>query len=237
MRPASRAIRATLCVILSCLFVTAAQAFSDEAVADAEALLKTTTQRAAAKEASAQDISAAHYYLLEMKLAASKLLPGAFCHQARAELQAMAAAEGDEETKAGLAERADKINAMTSSPELCQQATEMVDSFLFGLAPPAKSDDDVKAAEDSAAAARKRYKAGDLDRLSATLAEAEALEAPFKAGKITREAYCGSAQAAVLADLAGWTQQLAQYGQMGLLGQIAAKRRLWQFRALCQVKR
>jgi len=237
MRPSSRAIRAALCAILPCLFVTAAQAFSDEAVADAEALLKTTTQRAAAKEASAQDVAAARYHLLEMKLASGKLLPGAFCHQAHAELQAMAAAEGDEETKAGLAERREKIDAMTSSPELCQQATELVDSFLFGIAPPAKSADDVKAAEDAAAEAAKRYKAGDLDRLSATLARAEALEAPFKAGKITREAYCGSAQGAVLADLAGWTQQLATYGQIGLLGQIAAKRRLWQFRALCQVKR
>ena len=107
---------------------------------------------------------------------------------------------------------------------------------LFGADEPAKSDDDVKAAENAAVEARKRYKAGELDRTTATLAEADALAAPYTAGKITREAYCAGGQAAVLGDLANWVQTLAQFGQMGLLGQIAVKRRLYQFKALCQAK-
>ena len=213
-----------------------AHAYSDEAIADAEALLKSTTGRAAAKEASAQDVAVVRYHLLEMRQAAGKLSQEAFCQEARLQLQAMAAADGDEETKAGLAGRNDKIEAMTASTELCRLASAALDSYLFGVDDVATSDDDIKQAERAAAEARKRYKAGELDRLSATLAEARALEAPYAAGKITREAYCASGQATVLADLAAWVQTLARFRQIGVLGQIAAKRRLYQFKALCQAK-
>ena len=176
------------------------------------------------------------YHLLEMRQAAGKLSQEAFCQEARLQLKAMAAADGDEETKAGLAERNDKIEAMTASTQLCRLASAALDSYLFGVDDVATSDEDVKQAEDAAGEARKRYKAGELDRLSATLAEARALDAPYTAGKITREAYCASRQAAVLAALAAWVQTLAQARQIGLLGQIAVKRRLYQFKALCQAK-
>jgi hypothetical protein len=218
------------------IFAAIAHAYSDEAISDAEALLKSTTERAAAQAASAQDVAVVRYHLLEMRQAAGELSQEAFCREARLQLQAMAAADGDEETKAGLAGRNDKIEAMTASSQLCRLASAALDSYLFGVDDVATSDDDVKQAEMAAAEARKRYKAGVLDRLSATLAEARALEAPYTAGKITREAYCASGQAAVLADLAAWVQTLAQFHQIGLLGQIAAKRRLYQFKALCQTK-
>src|SRR4029453_19211991 len=100
-------------------------------------MLTTTTRLAAAKEASAQDISVVRYHLLEMKLLAGKLAPATFCSQARAELQSMAAAEGDEETKAGIAGRSDRIDQMTASTELCPQATALIDNSPFGIAEPA----------------------------------------------------------------------------------------------------
>jgi hypothetical protein len=138
--------------------------------------------------------------------------------------------------KAELGLRSGKIDAMEKSPELCRQATAGVDAYPFGADQPAKTDEDVREAERAAAEARKRYKAGDLDRTSATLAEIAALEAPYTAGKITRQAYCASGQGALLADLAGWAQTLAQADQMGLLGQISVRRRLYQFKALCALK-
>jgi hypothetical protein len=213
-----------------------AQAHTGEAVADAEALLKTTMERAKTRQASAQDVSIVRYHLLEMKAAAGLLSPEAFCREAREELQTMAAAEGDEPVKAELGLRGGKIDAMQNSPELCRQATADVDAYLFGADQPAKTDDEVHEAERAAAEATKRYKAGDLDRTSTTLAEIAALEAPYTAGKIARQAYCASGQGALLADLAGWAQTLAQAGQMGLLGQIAVRRRLYQFKALCTPK-
>ena len=125
---------------------------------------------------------------------------------------------------------------MKTSPELCRQAVADVDADLFGGDPPARTDDEVKEAEKAAEEARRRYKAQDLDRTTATLAEIRGLEAPYTAGKITREAYCASGQGPLLADFAGWTQTQAQFGQAGLLGVIAAKRSLFQFKALCQAK-
>jgi hypothetical protein len=223
---------ACLVAALTCSFAPA-QAYTGEAVADAEALLKTTAERAKARQASAQDVSIVRYHLMEMKAEAGMLSPEAFCQQARDELQAMTIADGDEPVKAELGLRADRIDAMKNSPELCRQATADVDAYLFGADPPAKTDDDVKEAERAANEARKRYKAGDLDRTSATLAEIAALEARYAAGKITRQAYCASGQGALLADLAGWAQTLAQAGQMGLLGRISARRKLYQFKALC----
>jgi hypothetical protein len=225
---------------LTCVVATAASAFvgdavayTDEAVADAEALLKTTTERAQRHEASAQEVSIARYHLLEMEAGSGKLSSEAFCAQARAELQKMATAGGDEPVKAEIGRRAGK---MTTPPELCRQAIADVDAYLFGGDPPAKTDDDVKEAEKAAEEARRRYKAQDLDRTAATLAEIRGLEAPYTAGKITREAYCTSGQGALLADFADWVQTQAQFGQAGLLGLIVAKRRLFQFKALCQAK-
>jgi hypothetical protein len=236
MNSASRPISFSLLALLASFVTGGAHAYSDEAIADAEALLKTTSERAASREASAQDVAVVRYHLIEMKQAAGRLSQEAFCQEAHLQLRVMAAAEGDEETKAGLAKRRDEIDAMTVSPELCRQASAAVDDYLFGTAMAARSDDDIKQAENDAAEARKRYKAGELDRTTATLAEANALEAPYTAGKITRATYCASGQAAVLADLAAWVDNLAQVGQIGLLGRIAAKRRLYQFKALCQAK-
>ena len=145
-------------------------------------------------------------------------------------------ADGDEPVKAEIGLRADKIDAMTTSPELCRQVVADVDAYLFDDNPPAKTDDEVREAEKAAEAAQERYKAQDLDRTTATLAEIRGLEAPYTAGKITREAYCASGQGPLLADFAGWMQTRAQFGQAGLLGLIAAKRKLFQFKALCHTK-
>ena len=214
MNSAGRPIPFSLFTLLASFVTGGAHAYSDEAIADAEALLKTVSGRAASREASTQDVAVVRYHLLEMKQAAGKLSQEAFCQEAHLQLRAMAAAEGDEETKAGLAARRDKIDAMTASPELCRQANDAIDDYLFGALDVAKSDDDVRQAESDAVEARKRYKAGELDRTTATVAEANALEAPYAAGKITREAYCASGQPAVLADLAAWVENLAQVGQI-----------------------
>jgi hypothetical protein len=171
-----------------------------------------------------------------MNGSAGKLSPEAFCEQARLELQKMATADGDEPVKAEIGRRADKIDAIKTSSELCRQAIADVDAYIFGGDPPHKTGDDVKEAERAADEARRRYKVQDLDRTTGTLAEIRGLEAPYAAGKITREAYCASGQGPLLSDFASWMQTRAQFGQAGLLGLIAAKRSLFQFKALCAAK-
>jgi hypothetical protein len=231
------ASRCLACLVAAaCAFVGAAAAHTGDAVADAEALLRATTERAQRREASAQEVLIARYYLLETKAGAGKLTPEAFCEQAQAELKKMATADGDEPVKAEIALRADKIEAMKASAERCRQAVADVDAYLFGRDLPARTDEDVREAEKAAEQARKRYQAQDLDRTTATLAEIRGLEASYTAGKITREAYCSSGLGPLLADFAGWTETQAQFGHAGLLGVIAAKRRLYRFKALCAAK-
>ena len=233
----------------ACAFAGAATAHTDEAVADAEALLKMTTERAQRREASSQDVSIARYHPLGclgvVTNGSIRDIP-ARNNGGRSSLSiddhadsfktSPISADGDEPVKAEIGLRADKIDAMTTSPELCRQVVADVDAYLFDDNPPAKTDDEVREAEKAAEAAQERYKAQDLDRTTATLAEIRGLEAPYTAGKITREAYCASGQGPLLADFAGWMQTRAQFGQAGLLGLIAAKRKLFQFKALCHTK-
>jgi hypothetical protein len=196
------ATRCLACLVatIACAFVGAAAAYTDDAVADADVLLRATAERAQRHEASAQEVLIARYYLLETKAGAGKLSPEAFCEQAQAELQKMATADGDEPVKAEIGLRADKIDAMKASAERCQQAVADIDAYLFGGDPPARTDEEVREAEKSAREARRRYKAQDLDRTTATLAEIRGLEAPYTAGRITREAYCRSGLEPLLAD-------------------------------------
>src|SRR5262245_15436792 len=126
MNSASRPIPISLFALLVSSLMGAAQAYSDEAIADAEVLLKTVRGHAAQREASAQDVAVVRYHLLEMKQAAGRLSQEAFCQEAHVLLREMAAAEGDEERKAGLGARRDKIDATKDSPDLYRQASEAV---------------------------------------------------------------------------------------------------------------
>jgi len=232
MKPA-RMMYICAVALAMCWLSGVARAYSEEAVADGERLLATTVERAKAGEASAQDIAVVRYHLLEMKLAAGRITQRAFCPLARAELQTMLTAAGDEETKAGIVELEDRFAAMTTTPELCRQASAAVDAFLFDERAGAPSDADAAEAERTSADAERRYKAGEIDRSEAARAAANALQAQYEAGKLGREAYCRSAQGQTLADLARWVEASAQVGQAALLEQLDARRRLFRFKALC----
>ncbi|HTR83553.1 MAG TPA: hypothetical protein VMI56_03675 [Reyranella sp.] len=215
-------------VLAACFcFGTAALAQSDEAIADGETLLKTLQIRVSVGEVWPQDLAIARFYLLELRRAAGKLPEAAFCEQAQAELRIASTIEGDEVTKAGLIERKEAIEAMTRSPELCKQSIAAIDAFLFDSGEPPPTPEAV-------AEARNKYRTGDIDRSTLLDLEAGLAEAQVAAGKLTREAYCASGQRATLGQLVDSVEQRASVGQAGLLERLAAKRRLWAFRALCR---
>ncbi len=232
----ARSVVTCLAFALSCVPAAGPWAYSDEAIADGEALLKTLEYGATFGKVTGHDLAVVRYYVLELKRAAGNLPDDAFCPQAQAQIRIMITAEGDEVTKAGLAERRDEVETMTRSPELCRQAVAAVDGFLFGATEPAKTGLAVKIAEDALSQARRKYQAGEAEQLDVTRAEADLLEAQYVSGQSTRAEYCGSNQAATLAHLTQFTEQLAQLGQAGLLERIAAKRRYWAFKALCPDK-
>ena len=225
-----RSILAVAAAATSCAFMANAWAYSDEAIADGETLLKTLQYRATFGEVTWQDLAIARFYLLELKLGAGKLAEPAFCAQAQAELRTMIGADGDEVTKAGLAGREAQVEAMNGSTGLCRQAVTAVDTFLFG---PDGSRRKVEEAEKTLAETRQKFRTGDAEQVDVTRAEADLFEAQYASGKSTRAAYCASGQKDTLAHLTQLTEQLAQVGQAGLLERIAAKRRYWSFKALC----
>jgi hypothetical protein len=228
--------RAWIVAALGLCFAAQASANSDEAIADGEALLAATKTRASFGEVTFQDLSVVRYYLLELRMAAGKMPRETFCSEAQAELRTMIASDGDEETKAGLAQRRDKVEDMTQSSERCQQAVTAIDDFLFGSNVSVGSVDKVAAAEKALADARQKYRDGDIERTDLLRAEADLIDAQYGSGKLAKEAYCASGQAASLSDLTKTVEQLAQVGQAGLLERIAAKRRYWAFKAQCPAK-
>jgi len=224
-----------LCALVLSMCATSAKAlaYSPEAVADGEKLLIETLERARAGEATAQDLAIVRYHLLEMKLGAGRISRQAFCPLARAELLAMAKAGGDEETRAGIEELGEKISSMTISPELCQQASMAVDSFLFGERTAKATEAQVADDERAAAQAVQDYREGRVNRTLAAQAEANSLETQFSAGTLDRAAYCRSRQGEVLNDLARWVEEEAKVGKSALLERLDARRRLFRFKALC----
>jgi hypothetical protein len=65
--------------LAACLFAATAHAYSDEAVKDAEALVKHITQRNEAGEVTRTDVAQAQYHLLEMKYRARVISRRTYC--------------------------------------------------------------------------------------------------------------------------------------------------------------
>jgi hypothetical protein len=231
-----RSLAALLALLVACLSSTgAALAYSAGAVADGEKLLAATIESVKEGEATAQDLTVVRYHLLEMKMKAGRISVQAFCPLARAELMVMVKAGGDEETRAGIEELGDKIAAMKASLELCREASDAVDGYLFGDRGANPTDEELADARRAAEAAQRRLQAGEIGRTDWARAQSVALETEFGAGKLDRDAYCRSRQGEVLDDLARWVEVEAQVGQATLLQRLDARRRRFRFRALCQI--
>jgi hypothetical protein len=81
--------RPAFAIIGSLLLGTAAHAFTDEAVKDAEALLGQINDRFKAGEVERIDLEEAKYHLVEMKFRAGQIQRPAFCQEAVPNLQAI----------------------------------------------------------------------------------------------------------------------------------------------------
>lgn len=70
-------------------FATAAYAYSDEAVKDAEALVQLTKDRYAAGEVTAADVARARIFLMHMKFEAGQIQRAAYCQAAMPDWQSV----------------------------------------------------------------------------------------------------------------------------------------------------
>jgi outer membrane protein TolC len=81
--------RLAVIVAATCMFAVAAHAFSNEAVADAQALLKTMQQRVQTGSATPAEIAQVERYLLDMKYKAGQIRLAEYCRKARPSIEAV----------------------------------------------------------------------------------------------------------------------------------------------------
>jgi tetratricopeptide (TPR) repeat protein len=213
--------------------VTAAYAYSDEAIRDADEVLRATTKRFEFGEVLKPDVALARYNLIEMQLKAGKLEAAAFCKTAKPELELVAAAfdppdgKADDKTKWAAA-----AAAMDSDPAKCREATAIADQLLFDERPTDYSDAALKEARAFVLATAQRLATGDVTAVDVASARYALLEVKHGAKALAHTAFCQTG-VPVLREVADGTEQEAGIGQRSLADNIAAKRRLGAATAQC----
>jgi hypothetical protein len=229
------AIAATFVATLA--LQTPAQAYSDEAVKDADVMFKQTTARFMAGEVERADLALAHYNLLDVKHGAGQLSHAGFCRAAKADLTI--AAKAFEEPKDQVGEKQtllDAIAGMDASRDKCQQASAAADALLLGIREPVYSDAAEKAARGAVTATARRYQAGTVSEADLTQAQYDLLNLKYAGKRISRATYCKIGVPDVVAIATGIKRE-AQMGQRSLAEVIAAERRLYRTKAVCTAER
>jgi outer membrane protein TolC len=81
--------RLAIIAAATCMLAVAAHGFSNEAVADAQALLKTMRQRVQAGDARPPEVAQVKRYLLDMKYKAGQIRLAEYCRRARPSIEAV----------------------------------------------------------------------------------------------------------------------------------------------------
>jgi hypothetical protein len=215
------------------MFAGFAQAFSDEAVQDAEALLKTTEAQTGSGHLDNADVALARYYLLEMKYKAGNISPNSFCQAAQPNLQIVAKAfEGPDGHVGEKKEWQNEIATMNSSQSTCEKATNSAGILLFGETKNSSPEETLKSAQDFAAKTNDDFVTGEATKLDVAQAQHELLDARYHAGQLSRGTYCQSGTTE-LQDIASGIEEEQAAGQITLQDEIAAKRYVFRSKAVC----
>jgi hypothetical protein len=213
------------------LFVGAAQAYSDEAVQDAQALLNSLTPPGVNLGGDV-DVALARYYLLEMRYKAGQIAVGDFCSSAAPALKDLAEAYKASEDESGdLKHWRHEIAVMRDSRTMCEQAAKTAALLLYGDNGTTESLS-VKDAEERVAQTQDRGAVGEATKADVAQAQFDLAEAKFRAGQISRDAYCQSA-VPNLQTIELQVQEESLSAPVTLQDVISAKRTLYKIKALC----
>jgi hypothetical protein len=226
-------VASSVAVIASLALQTPARAYSDEAVQDADTLLRQTRARFVVGEVYASDLALAHYNLLDMKHQAGQLSQAGFCRAAKADLSIVAQAYEEPKDQPG-AKRTwlDAIAGMTASRDKCQQSIAATETLAFGSGEPVYSDAAEKAARDAVAATSQRFSVGEVTQTDVAQAQYDLIALEYAGKRISRAAYCQTGVPNLLAITAGIESEAA-VGQRTTEDVIIAKRQLYRVKAAC----
>jgi hypothetical protein len=220
--------------VTTMLSATAAYAYSQEAVTDAQALLQKTTARSSYGEASAADVAVARYYLLEMEFQARQISRPDYCQSAKADLATIANSFEEQEGQVGQKKKwLDEIAIMDASPAGCDRAVATTNALLFGETEHPYTQAAVDDAQEQAKSAVESFNAGAITKADAAQAQYDLLEIKYGAKQIDRPTYCRLGLPLVQTVDDGIEQDVL-VGQSTLEELIAAKRDLYKVKALCQ---
>lgn len=214
--------------------VTAANAYSDEAVQDAQRLVDWMSQRYAGGTASLADLTRARYELLDMQRKAGKMDRAAFCKAAQTQLDLIVRLDKGE-LGAGKKKWQSDIAAMGGSLPACDRATATADKLIYGFGEPTNSAADVKQAEDRVHKAEQSVASGTMTRREIERAQYELAAAKYGARQISLAAYCdeGLGHLSLIADMA---EQSLRDGRTDLGDDIGARLDVDRLKAVCRAK-
>jgi hypothetical protein len=220
------------CAMLT--MVTAANAYSDEAVQDAQRLVDWMSKRYAGGTASLDDLARARYELLDMQRKAGKMTHAAFCQAAHTELDLVAKlGKGDQPADKKKWQR--QIAVMAKSSSDCDHATATADGLIYGLNEPVNSAAGVKAAEERAQKAERSVAAGTMTRREFEQTQYELAAAKYGAKQISLAAYCdeGIRHLNLIVDM---TEQELRDGRTDLGDAIGNRLNVERLKATCRGK-
>jgi hypothetical protein len=234
MQSARFLCRLAILFVATLVFDDAANAYSDDAVKDANDLLKMTLDRYHVGEVTSADVALARYYVIEMQYKAGQISRGAFCSSAKLNLDAVAKEFEESEGQAGQKKAwEDEIAGMAASQSKCDQAAASAARLMFGVKTLDHSDAALKEAQEFADATAERYRDGEVTKSDVERAQYDLLEIKYAANQIPRSTYCTQAPPA-LQGIANSVEEEARVGQRALEEVIGAKRKMYEVTALCR---
>jgi hypothetical protein len=232
------ALAAATLVVAPLILASAAKSESADAVTDAQAMLDKMIIRADAGGVGVADVAIARYNLLEMKLKAGQMSLDAFCRSAQVELTTVAK-NLDDDPSGQKSRLQEAIAGMPGSEAKCREAMAATAGLLFGATDAAVSAEALRQAEAAFAEMLARRTFGTATTFDVAQAQLAVLQTRYRAGQISRAAFC---QGAVFQapNAIAQAQSLVKavidreaVGDASLIDEIAARRKLYEIKALC----
>jgi hypothetical protein len=245
------ALRLAVIAVTSIAAAVSAHAYSRQAVDDARALAKVTINKVMMGVASKTDAALAAYNVSAMAYKANLISAAAYCRAVQPSLQIVAsefdadsyrhpgiAAPYTGEQQAALKKAwQDAVAGMKESPSKCREASAMTERLVFGAIDDGDLQSAVKTAKAELDMVENKAAGGTATGVEVGQAKLDLLDAQYRAKLVSRNDYCDSGLK-VATDTNNIIHNAEDSGQqvewLTLVQVIAAKRYLFQLRAVCQ---
>jgi hypothetical protein len=243
-------IRFLTVAVTAVALATSAGAYSREAAEDAYRLARVTFNRSAQGLATKADTALAQYNYLTMQYKAGQMSFAAYCRAAQPSLQIVAAgfdvtqyrhpgeaaAPSSQQSAALQKAWQDDVAGMQDSQPKCRAANAKTERLVFGAIEDESAEDAVKTASAELAIVENTTAGGTTTITQLAVARLDLLHAQYRAKQVSAQGYCDAGRkiATEMQNLVRNAEDDPQQAvQPALADVIAAKRHIFQIKALC----